>query len=125
RYSESECKSLFWDMLTSAMDRHQRPHDGPKEMHLLFDANDRIGAIRYISYDGTQRDQIGFAGTPQYIPPELVNCPTYHSESSHVWGLGISLYHMLVGDYPFEETTHVQTFRQMHYSNFKLPDTLS
>lgn len=59
RYSEFESKALFRNMLKSAMDRHRH---GPKEMQLVFDANDNIGGIRYISCDGTQRDQIGFSG---------------------------------------------------------------
>lgn len=59
-YSESECKHLFRAMLESAY--QQTHHRRPKEMCLVFNANDNIGAIRYISHDGKKKDQLGFAG---------------------------------------------------------------
>lgn len=64
----------------------------------------------------------------QYIPPEYVSCTAYRHELLDVWALGISLYHMLVGRYPFDEEnkTHLETFRQMHHqSEFFIPRELS
>lgn len=56
----------------------------------------------------------------------MANCATYNHELSDVWALGISLYHMLVGHYPFKDTkSHLETFEKMHKSDFNIPKSLS
>lgn len=62
-YNESDCKTLFRDMIESAYHNYNlNKKDQPKEMHILFDAKDNIGAIRFVSCDGMKKDQIGFTG---------------------------------------------------------------
>lgn len=64
--------------------------------------------------------------TPQYIPPELSMCGTYNHEMADVWALGISLYRMLVGNYPFSTTgSHKELFKKMLHSDFRIPHSLS
>jgi serine/threonine-protein kinase SRK2 len=40
-------------------------------------------------------------GTPQYIPPELLQQPTYDGKKADVWCCGVLLYSMLAGSFPF------------------------
>ena len=42
-------------------------------------------------------------GTPEYSSPEMLNRKG-HGKSHDLWGLGIILYHMLIGHTPFEDT---------------------
>jgi serine/threonine protein kinase len=68
----------------------------------------------------------------QYIPPELSICATYHDEQADIWALGISLYRMLVGKYPFHNqladaaaVSHQDVFKKMFKYDFVIPKTLS
>ena len=42
-------------------------------------------------------------GTPEYSSPEMLNRKG-HGKSHDIWGLGILLYHMLIGHTPFEDS---------------------
>ncbi|KAG2233556.1 hypothetical protein INT48_007158 [Thamnidium elegans] len=98
----------------------------PKKLQLLFNNENNLEGILFIAFDG-KRQKIRFNGTPQSIPPELLICDTYNHELTSVWVLGILLYHMLVGKYPFDKhVTHMGLFNQMLDPNFvTIPDTLS
>ena len=42
-----------------------------------------------------------YCGTPSYMPPEMVNKITYYGMPLDVWSLGVVLYKLLTGEYPF------------------------
>ena len=43
-----------------------------------------------------------FCGTPSYMAPEIVNKVTYQGPPSDIWALGILLYALLTGSFPFK-----------------------
>lgn len=62
----------------------------------------------------------------QYIPPELMTTGTYNSNGlADVWVLGISLYRMLVGKFPFIASSDRKLFKKMLHADFSIPHTLS
>ena len=42
-----------------------------------------------------------YCGTRSYMPPEIIQKKTYEGKPCDVWSLGVVLYKLLVGDYPF------------------------
>ncbi len=45
-------------------------------------------------------------GTPCYMSPELVSKKTYQASQVDVWALGVLLFRILVGSYPFQGCTN-------------------
>lgn len=43
-----------------------------------------------------------FCGTPSYMAPEIVKKQEYYGKPSDVWALGILLFAMLFGKFPFK-----------------------
>ncbi|KAI9365306.1 kinase-like domain-containing protein [Pilaira anomala] len=121
--TEHDAKILFRRILENRMKDIQNV---PKKLRLKFNSQDNLESIQYISTK-ERRQTIPFSGTPQSIPPELLICDTYNHESTSVWILGILLFHMLVGKYPFDQdVTHMELFNQMLDPNFiTLPLSLS
>ncbi|KAG0194591.1 hypothetical protein DFQ28_008849 [Apophysomyces sp. BC1034] len=121
---ESKCKRKFAKMVQSAH-RFGLDHrdEMPTEMKLLFDSNDNIDRMRLMLKGQTEYHK--FSGNPQYIPPELSIQKTYNSEMTDVWVLGISLYRMLAGAYPFSASNDRRLFRKMLYADFRIPAELS
>merc|ERR1719211_190602 len=65
-------------------------------------------------------------GCPAYVSPEILksNCQ-YSGRSADMWGLGVMLYTMLVGRYPFHGAEHSGLFAKIRRGHFTLPDNLS
>ncbi|KAH8261452.1 hypothetical protein KR044_009386 [Drosophila immigrans] len=73
--------------------------------------------------DDTLSDKIG---CPLYTAPELL-CPqpTYQGKPADMWSLGVILYTMLVGQYPFYEKANCNLITVIRHGNVQIPMTLS
>lgn len=68
---------------------------------------------------------VSYTSNSQYVPPELSVQTEYHSELADIWVLGVFLYRMLVGKYPFSAANDQQLFKKMLHGNFSIPNELS
>jgi tribbles-like protein len=65
-------------------------------------------------------------GCPAYVSPEILKSNTqYSGRAADMWGLGVMLYTMLVGRYPFHGAEHSGLFAKIRRGQFSLPDHLS
>merc|ERR1712072_707226 len=51
-------------------------------------------------------------GTPAFVSPEIARKET-HSTATDVWSLGIMIFNMLTGDYPFKNSDHLALLRKI------------
>lgn len=65
-----------------------------------------------------------FCGTPDYLPPEMVDNKKYH-RNVDVWGLGVLLYEFLVGKPPFEDQSDSALYQRIKTSTPSFPSDLS
>lgn len=65
-------------------------------------------------------------GCPAYVSPEILQASGgYSGKAADVWSLGVMLYTMLVGRYPFHDTEPSVLFTKIRRGHFTIPDTLS
>lgn len=66
-------------------------------------------------------------GCPAYVSPEILSATEagYSGKSADVWSLGVMLYTMLVGRYPFHDSQPLALFGKIRRGHFHIPDSLS
>lgn len=65
-------------------------------------------------------------GCPAYVSPEILRAnTTYSGKAADMWSLGVILYTMLVGRYPFNDSEHASLFAKISRGQFTVPDCLS
>jgi serine/threonine protein kinase len=72
--------------------------------------------------DGTLRT---FCGTPPYMSPQMISDQPYCGFTCDVWALGVLLYVMLVGRFPFQGDTRAVLFAAIKKKKYHVPDFLS
>lgn len=65
-------------------------------------------------------------GCPAYVSPEILRSHArYSGRAADMWSLGVILYTMLVGRYPFNDAEHGNLFVKISRGYFIMPDCLS
>ncbi|XP_060518273.1 tribbles homolog 2 [Cylas formicarius] len=64
-------------------------------------------------------------GCPAYVSPEILRTGKYSGKSADMWSLGVILYTMLIGRYPFNDAGHVHLFARISSGNYVIPDCVS
>ena len=79
-------------------------HRDLKLENILIDERNNVKIIDFgfsVSSAPDQKLKI-FCGTPSYMAPEIVQKKDYNGFATDIWSLGIILYVMLSGNYPFK-----------------------
>lgn len=65
-------------------------------------------------------------GCPAYVSPEILHSnETYSGRAADIWSLGVMLYTMLVGRYPFHDSDPSALFGKIRRGQFNIPQMLS
>ncbi|KAL8516050.1 hypothetical protein ACS0TY_014648 [Phlomoides rotata] len=64
-------------------------------------------------------------GTPVFTAPECCLGLTYHGKASDTWAVGITLYYMVLGKYPFLGETLQDTYDKIINTQLLLPDEMN
>ncbi len=66
-----------------------------------------------------------FCGTPSYMSPEIINKKDYFGPPSDMWAVGVILYAMLTGTFPFKSSMNRELYRKISKGSYLLNETLS
>lgn len=66
-----------------------------------------------------------FCGTPSYMPPEIVLKKDYLGFQADIWCLGILLYTLLCGCFPFRGNTEKDLYSNIVKGKYQLPEYLT
>lgn len=64
-------------------------------------------------------------GCPAYVCPEMLEEGEYSGRGADMWSLGVILFTMLSGRYPFYATSPSTLFAMIKSGNYNAPDDLS
>lgn len=129
RFSEDEARYFFQQLISGVAWCHDTGvcHRDLKLENALLDGRPAprlkicdFGYSKSAVFDSQPKSTVG---TPAYIAPEVLSRQQYDGESADVWSCGVTLYVMLVGAYPFEDSQDPRNFRKtiqrimaVHYS---------
>ena len=63
-----------------------------------------------------------FCGTPSYMSPEIVSRQNYIAQYSEIWSLGVLLFAMLYGRFPFKGKNEEDLFVKIKEADLYFPD---
>ncbi|XP_030586086.1 tribbles homolog 2-like [Archocentrus centrarchus] len=136
RLNEEEAGLLFAQMLNAVMHCHQHGVvlrdlklrrfvfiDKYRTSLALLGLDDCV-LLHGINDDDSLTDR---HGCPAYVGPELLSNGngSYSGRAADIWSLGVSLYTMLIGRYPFQDTQPAALFAKIRRGAFSLPEWLS
>ena len=105
---------------------HMAHRDIKLENILITDKNDiKIIDFGFGMFAPDDSLQNFFCGTPNYMPPEIVVKQSYKGDRADLWSLGILLYKMLVGEFPFKGETEKDLYKTIQKGKFKIPQFIS
>ena len=95
-------------------------HRDLKPENILLDKDHNIKLIDFglsnITKDG--RGLKTFWGTPNYASPEIIEGNEYDGTQIDVWSLGVVLYVMLFGEYPFDDENNTTLWRYIREAKY-------
>lgn len=62
-----------------------------------------------------------YCGTKSYMPPELVRRIPYDGQAMDIWALGVVLFKLLTGEYPFGADGDKSLESNIVHADFKVP----
>ncbi|TMW62805.1 hypothetical protein Poli38472_005423 [Pythium oligandrum] len=137
KLTEAHAKRLFAQLCAALAALHAQNiiHRDLKLENILLDehARPRIIDFGFSQIESTRsdgRDAVAsavknFCGTPSYMAPEVVSCKRYDGKRVDVWSLGVLLYVLLCGKFPFQGQSIHQLYQNIRATSLAFPSSLS
>ncbi|KAK5861935.1 hypothetical protein PBY51_017371 [Eleginops maclovinus] len=91
---------------------------GHDETHRITITNFCLGK-HLVSEDDLLKDQ---RGSPAYISPDVLSGRPYRGKPSDMWALGVVLFTMLYGQFPFYDSIPQELFRKIKAAEYSIPE---
>lgn len=127
KLAEKEALRIFYEVVKIVCDLHKRNivHRDLKLGNMVFNKRTRtITLINFclgkhlISESDLLTDQ---RGSPAYISPDVLSGKPYLGKPSDCWALGVVLYTMLFGQFPFYDSVPQELFRKIKSAEYSMP----
>jgi serine/threonine protein kinase len=129
RVEETKAKRLFYQVCQGIKYCHDRHivHRDVKLENLLLDEN---GTVKIIDFGFSTIIPPGkklktFCGTPSYMAPEIVARKEYSGFCADIWAMGVLLYALLCGCFPFKGQNDKDLYRKIVKGVFYIPEFVS
>eukprot|EP00826_Nyctotherus_ovalis_P012527 TRINITY_DN13320_c0_g1_i1.p1 TRINITY_DN13320_c0_g1~~TRINITY_DN13320_c0_g1_i1.p1 ORF type:complete len:393 (+),score=58.79 TRINITY_DN13320_c0_g1_i1:206-1384(+) len=129
KLSEAETKRLFAQIIAAVCYFHHKgvAHRDLKLENILLDENRNVKIIDFgfsVVANSVSRLK-AFCGTPSYMAPEIITKQEYLGPPADMWSLGIILYTMLSGKFPFKGANEEELFASIMKGIYVVPPEAS
>ncbi|RQM22626.1 hypothetical protein B5M09_003350 [Aphanomyces astaci] len=125
RLAEDDAGLLFMQVVSAVMYMHsmQLVHRDIKLENILLDryGNTKLVDFGFSAVQSTSKPFSTFCGTPCYMAPEIIHRKTYWGQPVDVWSLGVLLFAMLCGYFPFRARNYNDLYRKIVKGGFDIP----
>jgi len=139
RLRETEASALFTQILSAIEHCHERGivlrdlklrkfvFINQQRTHLVLDGLEDACLLDDVDDDRLTDKH----GCPAYVSPEILTAAAspastgYCGKPADMWSIGVILYTMLYGQYPFHDTVASQLFGKIRRGQYAVPDTVS
>lgn len=122
RLSETEAKQVFKTIAETLQYLHERHivHRDIKAENILLNRNKQLKLIDFgFSLESIPPSTIDtFCGTPTYMAPEIVSKRDHVPIYTDLWSLGVFLFVILQGNYPFRAKNEGDLFDKIRKGQF-------
>ncbi|XP_056126807.1 serine/threonine-protein kinase 40 isoform X1 [Rhinichthys klamathensis goyatoka] len=128
RLSEREAIVIFYDVVrvVEALHKKNIVHRDlklgnmvlNKRTHRITITNFCLGK-HLVSEEDLLKDQ---RGSPAYISPDVLSGRPYRGKPSDMWALGVVLFTMLYGQFPFYDSIPQELFRKIKAAEYSIPE---
>lgn len=126
RIEEVEAKRLFRQILSVLQYCHglNVTHRDLKLENVLLDESNNVKLIDFgfSTCIPLEKKSTVFCGTPSYMAPEIVARREYTGPPADVWALGVLLFAMLCGCFPFKGINDAELYRKIQKGIFTIPE---
>jgi len=126
RLEDQVAKRLFYQVCQGIKYLHDRHivHRDVKLENLLLD---EAGTVKIIDFGFSTIVPPGkklkiFCGTPSYMSPEIVSRKEYPGFCADIWAMGVLLYALLCGSFPFRGQNDRDLYRKIVRGVFQIPE---
>lgn len=114
RLSEAVTKRVFYQLVKAVEYLHGKSivHRDLKLQNILLQNIDKVKVIDFGFACEDQKLRV-FCGTPSYMAPEIVKKIPYKGKAADIWALGVILYKMLTGMFPFKASTESELYSKI------------
>ncbi len=126
---EPEARLIF-SQIVSAINYCHRMKVSHRDVKLENIIIDRQHHVKMIDFGFSVKVPAGqklrvFCGTPSYMAPEIVNRKEYFGPPADMWAVGVLLYAMVCGQFPFKGSTDSELFKKIVQGTFVFPQGVS
>jgi serine/threonine protein kinase len=129
KIDESDCKSIFSQIMKGINYLHTKSicHRDIKLENIIIDDKHNIKLIDFgFGATGIKSKLLNFfCGTPSYMPPEIVLKKDYIGSNADIWSIGILLFTLLCGSFPFRGLSEKELYSKIIKGSFSIPDHIS